>query len=66
MALQGNLDPNVLFASPEVIRSRVKEILDKWGKDSGHIFNLGHGIDKDVNPEHLKAMVAAVKEFSVR
>ena len=66
VALQGNLDPNVLFASPDVIRSRVKEILDKWGKDSGHIFNLGHGIDKDVNPEHLKAMVAAVKEFSVR
>lgn len=66
VAIQGNLDPNILFASPEAIRAEVKAILDKWGPDTGHIFNLGHGIDKNVNPEHLKAMVAAVKELSVR
>ena len=66
VALQGNLDPNVLFASPEVIRAKVKSILDKFGPDSGHIFNLGHGIDKEVNPDHLREMVKAVKELSVR
>ncbi len=66
VALQGNLDPNVLFANPEVIRAKVKTILDKQGPASGHIFNLGHGIDKEVNPEHLKVMVEAVKEFSAR
>ncbi|MDX2469871.1 MAG: uroporphyrinogen decarboxylase [SAR324 cluster bacterium] len=66
VALQGNLDPNVLFASPEVIRAKVKSILDKFGPESGHIFNLGHGIDKEVNPDHLREMVKAVKELSVR
>ncbi|MDT8446758.1 MAG: uroporphyrinogen decarboxylase [bacterium] len=66
VAIQGNLDPNILFAKPETIRAEVKILLDKWGKDSGHIFNLGHGIDKEVNPDHLRAMVRAVKELSVR
>lgn len=66
VALQGNLDPNILFASPEVIRGKVQSILDKFGTGSGHIFNLGHGIDKNVNPDHLRAMVKAVKELSVR
>lgn len=66
VSLQGNLDPNVLFCSPEVIQARVKNILDKFGPQSGHIFNLGHGIDKDVNPDHLRTMVKAVKEYSRR
>lgn len=66
VALQGNLDPIILFSSPEVIQRKVKEILDKFGPDSGHIFNLGHGIDKEVNPDHLRAMVQAVKEYSLR
>ncbi|OGG99812.1 MAG: uroporphyrinogen decarboxylase [Candidatus Lambdaproteobacteria bacterium RIFOXYD1_FULL_56_27] len=66
VGLQGNLDPNVLFAGEDYIRSQVKSILEKWGPQSGHIFNLGHGIDKDVNPDHLRAMVRAVKELSKR
>lgn len=66
VALQGNLDPALLLASPEVIKARVRNILDKYGKDSGHIFNLGHGIDKSVNPDHLRAMIQAVKQYSVR
>ena len=66
VALQGNLDPNILFASPEVIQQRVKDILAKFGPESGHIFNLGHGIDKNVNPDHLRCMVQAVKEYSRR
>ncbi len=66
VALQGNLDPNILFCSPDIIKNKVAEILDKFGPDSGHIFNLGHGIDKNVNPEHLKEMVIAVKKNSKR
>ncbi len=66
VALQGNIDPNILFCSKEIIQQRTKQILDKFGSDSGHIFNLGHGIDKSVNPEHLKAMVETVKTYSVR
>jgi len=66
VALQGNLDPNILFANQGVIRSKVKSLLDKFGPESGHIFNLGHGIDKEVHPDHLRAMVNAVKEMSVR
>jgi uroporphyrinogen decarboxylase len=66
VALQGNLDPNILFCSPDVIRSRTKQILDQFGPDSGHIFNLGHGIDKQVNPDHLITMVETVKQHSAR
>jgi uroporphyrinogen decarboxylase len=64
VALQGNLDPAALYASPDVIRQEVKTILKKFGKGSGHVFNLGHGIAPDVPVEHAKAMVAAVKELS--
>jgi uroporphyrinogen decarboxylase len=65
-ALQGNLDPAVLYSSPERIRDAVKKILDKFGKGSGHIFNLGHGILPDIPVEHVKAFVQAVKEESVK
>lgn len=64
VALQGNLDPSVLYASPEVIRQEVRAILRKFGKGSGHVFNLGHGITPDVPVEHAKAMVNAVKDES--
>ena len=64
VALQGNMDPVSLYASPEVIRGKVKTILEKYGTGSGHVFNLGHGILPDINPEHVKAMVDAVHEFS--
>lgn len=66
VALQGNLNPNLLFCEPDTIRMRVGEILDKMGPESGHIFNLGHGIDKNVDPENLLSMVRAVKELSPR
>lgn len=64
VALQGNMDPISLYAEPEKIRQKVKIILQKYGQGSGHVFNLGHGILPDVNPEHVKAMVDAVHEFS--
>jgi len=64
VALQGNMDPIALYAEPEKIRQKVKLILQKYGQGSGHVFNLGHGILPDVNPEHVKAMVDAVHEYS--
>lgn len=64
VSLQGNLDPNVLFCSPSIIRQRVTEILDKMGPESGFIFNLGHGIDKNVNPDHLREVIRTVKSYS--
>ena len=64
VALQGNMDPALLYASPERIRSAVQKILEKFGKGSGHIFNLGHGILPDVPVEHAKAFVQAVKNES--
>jgi uroporphyrinogen decarboxylase len=64
VALQGNLDPSFLYASPERIRGEVRSILRKYGKGSGHVFNLGHGILPDVPVEHVRAMIRAVKEES--
>ena len=66
VALQGNLDPTVLYAPPTVIRQAVVRILEKFGKGSGHIFNLGHGILPDTPVEHAKAFIQAVKEESPR
>jgi uroporphyrinogen decarboxylase len=64
VALQGNLDPCVLYASPERIRAEVARVLASYGHGPGHVFNLGHGIHPDVNPEHAAALVAAVHELS--
>ncbi len=64
VALQGNMDPVALYASPEVITEKVKNILQKYGSGSGHVFNLGHGILPDMNPDHVKAMVDAVHGHS--
>ncbi len=66
MALQGNLDPCVLYAGPEQIREQVDVVLEKFGAGSGHVFNLGHGIHPQVNPDHAKAMIDAVHELSVQ
>ena len=66
VALQGNLDPTMLYAPPERIRDGVKKLLDKFGRGSGHIFNLGHGILPDIPVDHAKAFVQAVKEESVQ
>jgi uroporphyrinogen decarboxylase len=64
VALQGNLDPTVLLASPSTIRTEVHRVLASYGSGSGHVFNLGHGITPDVPPDHLAAMVEAVHEYS--
>lgn len=66
VALQGNLDPSVLYGSTESIRMQVQRVLDSYGAGPGHVFNLGHGIHQHVNPEHLGVMVEAVREFSAR
>ncbi|MEO0998370.1 MAG: uroporphyrinogen decarboxylase [Pseudomonadota bacterium] len=64
VALQGNLDPSVLYASPATIRDAVKRVLESYGTGPGHVFNLGHGIHPDIDPAHVAAMVAAVHELS--
>lgn len=66
VALQGNLDPSVLYGSPESIRTEVQRVLESYGSGPGHVFNLGHGIHQHVNPENLGVMVEAVREFSTR
>jgi len=63
-ALQGNMDPSILYASPTVIRAEVGNILDGFGAGNGHVFNLGHGITPEVNPDHVNAFVDAVHELS--
>ena len=64
VALQGNLDPTVLYAPEEKIKEEVVRVLKSYGKGNGHIFNLGHGILPDVDPEKAKAMINFVKEES--
>jgi uroporphyrinogen decarboxylase len=67
VALQGNLDPNVLFAQPDQIREQVIRTLDSFGKPaagSGHVFNLGHGISQFTPPEHVSVLVDTVHEHS--
>ena len=67
VALQGNLDPNVLFAKPEQIRAEVIKVLDAFGKPGeghGHVFNLGHGISQFTPPEAVTVMVDTVHEYS--
>ncbi len=64
VAVQGNLDPMALFARPDVIREKARDILVRVGKRPGHIFNLGHGLHKDTPVHHVKALVEAVHEIS--
>ncbi|HAD45174.1 MAG TPA: uroporphyrinogen decarboxylase [Alcanivorax sp.] len=66
VALQGNMDPAVLYASPAAIRAEVARILDDFGDHPGHIFNLGHGITPEVDPEHAKVFIEAVVELGER
>jgi len=65
VALQGNMDPSMLYAPAERIRQEVATILQGFGKGSGHVFNLGHGIHLDVPPENAKIFVDAVHQLSV-
>jgi uroporphyrinogen decarboxylase len=64
VALQGNLDPAVLFSNPDTIRAEVGKVLHSYGQGNGHVFNLGHGISQFTQPENAAAMVAAVHELS--
>lgn len=64
VALQGNLDPAALYAPPETIRDLVWKTLAHFGHGNGHVFNLGHGIHTDIPPEHVAAMVTAVRDLS--
>lgn len=65
VALQGNMDPTVLYADKDYINNEVKRILASFGKGNGHVFNLGHGILPDIDPENVKALVQFVKEESI-
>lgn len=64
VALQGNLDPATLREAPEVIRQGVADTLASYGKGPGHVFNLGHGITPDIDPDNLAVLVEAVHEMS--
>jgi uroporphyrinogen decarboxylase len=64
VALQGNMDPTVLYAGPERIKEEAEKILRSFGAGNGHVFNLGHGILPDVPPENLKVLVEYVQTES--
>ncbi|MEI5640245.1 MULTISPECIES: uroporphyrinogen decarboxylase [unclassified Pseudoalteromonas] len=64
VALQGNMDPSMLHGTPERIREEVQHILAGFGEGEGHVFNLGHGITPDVDPENAGVFINAVHEFS--
>lgn len=71
VALQGNLDPATLYGSPDAIRTQVRHALDSYaagngGSRDGHVFNLGHGLSPDMNPDHVAALVEAVHAVSAR
>jgi uroporphyrinogen decarboxylase len=71
LALQGNLDPATLYGSPDAIRAEAKRALDSYaegngGSREGHVFNLGHGMSPDMNPEHVAVLVEAVHTLSAR
>ena len=71
VALQGNLDPAILYGSPDAIRAQVGLALDSYaagngGSREGHVFNLGHGMSPDMNPDHVAALVEAVHALSAR
>lgn len=66
VALQGNLDPSALYASPGIVRREVEKVLESFGDGPGHIFNLGHGVPQHTPPENVAELVAAVHETSPR
>jgi uroporphyrinogen decarboxylase len=66
VALQGNMDPSVLYGTPARIRAEVAAILAAFGSGNGHVFNLGHGISQFADPEHARVFVEAVHELSAQ
>jgi len=65
VALQGNLDPSVLYSDDDTIKAEVKKVLASYGDGPGHVFNLGHGIHQHINPDRVKTLVDSVHEFSI-
>ena len=71
VALQGNLDPAMLYGNPDAVRAQVRATLDSYaagngGSREGHVFNLGHGLSPDMNPDHVAALVDEVHAHSRR
>jgi len=66
VALQGNLDPAALFAPPEELRAEALRVLESYGAGPGHVFNLGHGITPDVDPERVALLVQTVQSYQPR
>jgi uroporphyrinogen decarboxylase len=66
VALQGNLDPSALFAPPDTLRAEATRVLDSYGAGPGHVFNLGHGITPDVDPERVAVLIDAVHGYTVK
>lgn len=66
VALQGNMDPTMLYADDKAIRTEVSRILENYGQGSGHVFNLGHGITPEVDPERAGTFIRAVHELSAK
>jgi len=66
VALQGNLDPAALLASPENAREATRKVIDRFGTDAGHVFNLGHGILPQTSPDCVAAVVDEVRTYSRR
>ena len=66
VALQGNLDPAVLLCAPECVRAEARRVLDAFGPEPGHVFNLGHGITPAARPESVAALVDEVRTYSRR
>jgi uroporphyrinogen decarboxylase len=64
VALQGNLDPSALFATPETLRAETLRVLESYGAGPGHVFNLGHGITPDVDPERVALLVETVQAYA--
>jgi uroporphyrinogen decarboxylase len=64
VALQGNLDPSALFAPPDVLRTETLRVLQSYGTGAGHVFNLGHGITPDVDPERVAVLVQTVGGYT--
>ena len=66
VALQGNLDPATLYAPDDYIDQAVKQVIDTYGDQPGHVFNLGHGMQPDMSPEKVAVLVDAVHKYSAK
>jgi len=64
VSLQGNMDPSILYSSPASIRAEIALILESYGHGNGHVFNLGHGITPEVDPDNVKVFIESVHELS--